>query len=168
MMLCFALLAIAFVPMLAEAAIASRHDRALRARGATEPAADVYRVMQIAYPVCFLVMVAEAWLRDAGVDGIFLAGAAVFAAAKALKYWAIATLGERWTFRVLVPPGSALVRNGPYRWLRHPNYVGVAGELAGFAVMAQAAFTGVAALMIFVLLMLARVRVEEQALGIRE
>jgi methyltransferase len=162
------LLATAFVPMLAEAAIAARHDRALRARGATEPAADVYGAMQVAYPVCFLVMVGEAWLREAGVDGMFVAGVVVFAAAKALKYWAIATLGERWTFRVLVPPGSALVREGPYRWIRHPNYVAVAGELAGFAVMTQAAVTGVAGLIVFVLLMLARVRIEEQALGIRE
>lgn len=162
------LLATAFVPMAIEAAIAARHDRALRARGAIEPAADVYRVMQVAYPMCFLVMTGEAWLYGAGVDRLFVAGLAVFVVAKALKYWAIATLGERWTFRVLVPPGSAMVRGGPYRWIRHPNYVGVAGELAGFAVMTQAAFTGVAGLILFVLLMLARVRVEEQALGVRE
>lgn len=162
------LLLVAFVPMLVEASIAARHDRALRARGAKEPASDVYGVMQVAYPVCFLVMVGEAWLRDAGVDGMCVAGVVVFAAGKALKYWAIATLGERWTFRVLVPPGSALVREGPYRWIRHPNYVGVAGELAGFAVMTQAEVTGVAGLIVFVLLMLARVRVEEQALGVRE
>lgn len=161
------LLAVAFVPMLAEAAIAARHDRALRARGAVEPAADVYRVMQVAYPACFLLMVWEAWLRGAAVDSMSVAGAVLFAAAKALKYWAIATLGERWTFRVLVPPGSTLVRRGPYRWLRHPNYVAVAAELAGFAVMTQAAVTGVLGLMVFVLLMLARIRVEERALGVR-
>jgi methyltransferase len=118
--------------------------------------------------VCFLLMVGEAWLRTAGVDGLFVAGLVVFVAAKGLKYWAIATLGERWTFRVLVPPGSTLVARGPYRWIRHPNYVGVAGELAGFAVMTQATVTGVAGLIVFVLLMLARVRVEEQALGVRE
>jgi methyltransferase len=154
--------------MLGEAALAARHDRALRARGATEPAADVYGLMQLAYPLCFAAMAGEAWLRGADVDRMFLSGAIVFAAAKGLKYWAIATLGERWTFRVLVPPGSALVAAGPYRWLRHPNYVAVAGELAGFAVMAQAAVTGVTALIVFVLLMLARVRVEERALGVRE
>lgn len=168
MMLILILLAAAFVPMLAESVLAARHDRVLRGRGAVEPATDVYRVMQIAYPACFAAMTAEAWLRGADVDAMFVTGALVFAAAKGLKYWAIATLGERWTFRVLVPPGSALVRRGPYRWLRHPNYVAVTGELAGYAVMTQAALSGVAALILFVLLMLARIRVEEQALGVRE
>ena len=66
----------------------------------------------------------------------------VFALAKGLKYWAIATLGDRWTFRVLVPPRSTRVAAGPYRFLRHPNYVGVAGELAGMALMAQAPIAG--------------------------
>jgi len=157
----------ALLPMLGEAWLARRHDRALRRLGAQEPASDVYRVMQVVYPSCFLVMTAESWLRGPAVDGMFVAGLAVFVLAKALKYWAIATLGERWTFRVLVPPGSSLVARGPYRWLRHPNYVAVAGELAGFAVMAQAALSGVAALIVFVLLMLARIRVEERALGLR-
>jgi methyltransferase len=165
-MLILALLVIGFVPMVAEARIAARHDRVLRARGAAEPPADVYRIMQGVYPSCFLAMVAEAWLRDAGVDGMFAVGAVLFAAAKGLKYWAMATLGERWTFRVLVPPGSSRILRGPYRWLRHPNYVAVAGELAGFAVMAQASIAGVISLIVFVLLMLARIRVEERALGL--
>jgi methyltransferase len=161
------LLAGAVLPMLAEARLAARHDRVLRRRGAAEPASDVYRIMQVAYPACFLAMAIEAWGRHASVDGMFLAGAVVFAVAKALKYWAMVTLGERWTFRVLVPPGSSRIVRGPYRWLRHPNYVAVAGELAGFAVMAQAGVTGVIALIFFVLLMLARIRVEEDALGLR-
>ena len=161
------LFATAFLPMVAEAGLAARHDRSLREQGAREPAADVYGVMQFAYPSCFVVMMSEAWLRGASVDAIFVAGAIVFAAAKGLKYWAILTLGERWTFRVLVPPGSSMVRRGPYRWLRHPNYVAVAGELAGFAIMTQAEVAGVVALILFVLLMLARIRVEERALGLR-
>lgn len=166
-MLLILLVAVAFLPMLAEAGLAARHDRVLRGRGAEEPPSDVYGVMQIAYPSCFVAMAAEAWLRAAAVDAMFVAGAVLFVAAKGLKYWAIATLGERWTFRVLVPPGSSVVRDGPYRWVRHPNYVAVAGELAGFAVMTQAAVTGVVGLILFVLLMLARIRVEERALGLR-
>ena len=55
----------------------------------------------------------------------------VFAGAKALKWWAIDTLGGAWTFRVIVVPDAPLVARGPYRWLRHPNYVGVLGEFIG-------------------------------------
>lgn len=165
MMLPVFLLAIAFGPMLLEARLAARNTRALQARGAREPAGDVYAVMQVAYPACFLSMAAEAWLRGAGVNAWFVAGLLIFVAAKALKYWAIATLGERWTFRVLVPPGSSRRVAGPYRFVRHPNYVGVAGELLGTALMAQAPISGAASVLGFGALMLARIRVEERALA---
>jgi len=56
---------------------------------------------------------------------------------------------------------------GPYRFMRHPNYVGVAGELIGFALMSGAPVTGVATVVVFSSLMLARIRVEERALGLR-
>lgn len=159
------LLAIAIVPMLVEAWMASRHAQALRRLGASEPPGDVYGVMQVAYPACFLAMALEAWLRGAGMDAAFSAGLVLFFLAKGLKYWAIATLGTRWTFRVLVPPGSARIVEGPYRWLRHPNYVGVAGELAGMAIMAQAPIAGTLSLVGFGGLMLARISLEERALG---
>jgi methyltransferase len=120
--------------------------------------------MQIAYPACFLGMVAEALVRDVSPGRSFAAGAIVFIAAKAIKYWAIATLGERWTFKVLVLPGAPLVTAGPYRLLRHPNYVGVAGELAGAALMAYAPLAGAVSICVFGVLLLARIRVEERAL----
>jgi methyltransferase len=84
-----------------------------------------------------------------------------------LKYWAIATLGPRWTFRVLVPPGSSRTVSGPYRWLRHPNYAAVAGEIAGMGLMARAPLAGIASFVLFGLLMRARIHVEERALGLR-
>lgn len=154
-----------FVPMVLEARLAARHERALRARGALEPSGDVYPIMRVAYPLCFLAMLAEAWIRRAGSDWLFSLGLALFLTAKALKYWAIATLGDRWTFRILVPPGSTCMVSGPYRYLRHPNYVAVVGELVGMALVAHAPITGVAATVGFCLLMRARIRVEERALA---
>jgi methyltransferase len=158
------LAALAFVPMLAEATRSRRNEQALRALGAREPAGDVYALMQVAYPACFVAMIIEAWLREIRADAVFALGLVVFLAAKALKYWAIATLGPRWTFRVLVPPRSTRIVAGPYRVLRHPNYVAVAGELAGMALMAHAIIAGPVALALFGLLMLLRIRVEERAL----
>jgi methyltransferase len=111
--------------------------------------------------------VLEAWVRGRGFGTVALAGGLLFAAAKALKYWAIATLGERWTFRVLVPPGSTRTSVGPYRVMRHPNYVAVMGELLGFALIGQAPIAGAIALIGFGALIRARVRVEERALGWR-
>jgi methyltransferase len=159
------LLALGFFPMALEARLAARHDRALRAAGASEPKDDVLPLMQLAYPVAFLAMALEAWGRRAQPSTVFFAGTAVFALAKAIKYWAIATLGDRWTFRVLVPPASARITSGPYRFMRHPNYLGVMGELAGMALMAQAPIAGAISVVVFMMLIAARIRVEERALA---
>jgi methyltransferase len=161
------LLAIVFLPMLAEARLSTQHERALRLAGATEPPDDVYAIMQIVYPACFIAMILEAALRRPNGIKLTLIGAAVFLAAKGLKYWAMAALGPRWTFRVLVPPGSQRTHAGPYQFLDHPNYAGVAGELLGVGLMAHAAVTAPLSLFAFSLLMYRRARVEERALGMR-
>src|SRR5262249_1415308 len=113
----------------------------------------------------FVVMMSEGALRGVRADGLFAAGLAVFASAKALKYWAIASLGPRWTFRVLVPPGSTRTARGPDRWLAHPNYVAVAVELIGVALAMHAIVTGPPAVAGFGWLMLRRIRIEERALA---
>jgi len=159
---------IVFVLMAIEAAVAVRHDRALRALGAIEAPGDVFRAMQIAYPATFLVMLAEGAWRGVRVDTVASAGAWLFILAKALKYWAIASLGSRWTFRVLVPPGSQRIVRGPYRWIAHPNYVAVALELTGVALAMHAWIAGPIGVAGFGYLMWRRVRIEEKALsGIR-
>lgn len=159
-----ALVAVALL-MLGEMALSVHNERALRARGAVEPAGDVYGTMRWAYPMAFVAMVGEGALAGPAPPAILAAGLATFGASKALKLWAISTLGVRWTFRVLVPPGAPLVERGPYAWLRHPNYVAVLGELAGVALLVWAPVTGVAALVGFGLLIRRRVAVEDRALG---
>lgn len=154
---------IAFL-MLLETYHSRRNERALRARGAREPHDDVYRWMQIAYPGSFILMGVEGMLRGGPPGGQLVAGAILFGAAKALKYWAIASLGHYWSFRVLVLPGASLVTTGPYRWCRHPNYIGVMGELLGAAVLLHAPIAGVGGLLGFGLLLRRRIAVEEQAL----
>ena len=67
---------------------------------------------------------------------------------------------------MIVVPGDTLVVCGPYRYFRHPNYVGVIGELAGAALMARALVTGPIAVMVFVVLLHKRIAVEERALKI--
>jgi methyltransferase len=154
-----------FLLMAIEAVLAGRHDRALRALGAVEPVGDVYGAMQLGYPGAFLAMLAEGAWRGVDPDIFWIIGAGVFVAAKALKYWAIASLGARWTFRVLVPPGSQRIVRGPYRWISHPNYVAVALELAGVALAMHAGVSGPIGVAGFVFLMWRRVRIEEKALA---
>lgn len=151
-----------FVPMLLEARLAASNERLQRARGGVEPAGDVYRLMQVAYPAVFAAMLIEGALGPAFSPALFSLGLVCFIVGKALKYWAIATLGPFWTFRVIVVPGSTSVRAGPYRLVAHPNYLGVIGELLGVALMSGARLAGPIGAAFFIALILRRVAVENR------
>jgi methyltransferase len=165
--------------LLAETRLSARNEAELRRRGAIERKGDVYAAMAFAYPLAFIAMGLEGALR-ANVElrtsnvlgpgafglgpGVFLSGVLLFAASKALKYWAIGALGPRWTFRVLVLPGVPLVETGPYRYVAHPNYVAVVGELVGTAMMMKAQIAGPVALALFGALLVVRIRFETRML----
>lgn len=151
--------------LLVEAARSTRNERSQMARGGVEPSGDVYKMMRMAYPGAFLAMFVEGFLEGGPPPPLLIAGVLIFVSAKALKWWAIGALGPAWTFRVIVVPGAELVTSGPYRWLRHPNYVAVAGELIGIALVCGARITGPIAIVVFSLLMLRRIAVENRALG---
>lgn len=165
--------------LLAETRVSWRHERELRARGAVQPPGDVHWALAVLYPGAFVVMGLEGLYRAALFEGStafpagppgpswFASGVVLFAASKALKYWAIRTLGERWSFRVLVLPGVPLVTAGPYRYVRHPNYIAVVGELVSTAMMVGARVTGPMMIALFGIALWARVRFEERALGTR-
>jgi methyltransferase len=155
---------VVFASMLVEARHASFNERAQLARGGIEPPDDVYRIMRVVYPAAFVAMFAEGFARGGASPTLLIAGALIFVAAKALKWWAILSLGPFWTFRVIVVPGASLVANGPYRWLRHPNYVGVLGELAGVATFVGALVSGTVAIVAFAGLLIKRIAVEERML----
>jgi methyltransferase len=154
-----------FLPMMLEAAIARRNERRQRARGAVEPAGDVFPIMQVAYPASFLAMLLEGWSRGGPSPGVTASGALLFVTAKALKAWVVRTLGERWTFRVLVVPGVGLISAGPYRYLRHPNYVAVAAEFVAVALMTGSLVTGPLTTVLFGVIMLRRTQIEDRALA---
>jgi methyltransferase len=156
-----------FLPMLIEARRAAANERAQRSHGGTQPPADiaVYRWMQLAYPAAFIAMLLEGTLRGGSSRPWLLAGLTCYVVSKAVKWWAILTLGRFWTFRVVVIPNATLVVRGPYRFLRHPNYVAVVGELISVALMTAAAVSGPLAVVLFGMLLSLRISVEDEALA---
>jgi methyltransferase len=153
----------------AELAVARRHTRALLAAGGREHGRGHYPFMVALHAAllagCLLEpLVAGRTFRPTR----FAAGAAIVAAAEALRWWTIATLGDRWTTRVIVLPGRPLVTGGPFRFLRHPNYLAVALEVAALPLSVGAWITAVAASLVNGWLLLAvRIPCEERALGLR-
>ncbi len=157
-------LAVVLLLMLGELWLSMRHERALRSRGALESSDPVYATMRWAYPAVFVVMAVEGALSPAVPAAVLGTGIVVFIVGKAIKTWAIASLGERWTYKVLVLPGVPLVTGGPYRFVRHPNYVGVIGELIGMALITGARVTGPLGVMFFSWLLVRRILAEDRAL----
>ena len=155
----------ALLIMAGEAVLSAFNEKQLRVRGAIEPEGDVIGSMRWAYPGAFIVMGVEGALTGPAPQSVLMGGLAMFGLAKALKIWAISSLGPRWSYRVLVVPGEPLVTSGPYRFISHPNYLAVVGEIASVAAIVWAPVTGVLATIGFGWLMIARIRIEDRALG---
>ncbi|ALA19149.1 MULTISPECIES: isoprenylcysteine carboxyl methyltransferase family protein [Chelatococcus] len=119
------ILALVTAQRLAELWLARRNTRRLLARGGREHAAGHYPLIVLLHAA----WLAGLWLlaRDAPLALPWLA---VFLALQGLRIWIIATLGERWTTRIIVLHGTPLVRSGPFRLMAHPNYAVVAAEIA--------------------------------------
>lgn len=152
--------------LLFEARRSAANEAALLRAGAREVADASYPWMRVAYPAGFLAVCLEGWWRAPAWDVWAVVGVAVFVAGKAIKYAAIAALGARWTFKVIVVPDAPLVAHGVYRLLRHPNYVGVAGEVIGSAMWLHAPIAGTLFAVTFGIILLLRIRIEERALGL--
>lgn len=125
MTLSIAILTLVTLERLGELAWAQRNTRRLLARGAVETGAEHYPVIVGLHAAWLAGLWWWAWDRPAD-----LAWLAIFLVLQALRVWTLASLGERWTTRIIVLPDAPLVRRGPYRFFPHPNYAVVVGEIA--------------------------------------
>lgn len=150
---------------LAELRLSRRNRRRLLARGAREVGGGHYPLMVALHTAFLIAAPLEVWLLGRPIVAPLAAAAAVLlAAGMALRWWVISTLGERWTTRVLVLPGAPPVTAGPFRYLRHPNYLGVALEMAALPLVHTAWLTALLFSLANGWLLAVRVRVEEKAL----
>ncbi|MFZ5782703.1 MAG: isoprenylcysteine carboxyl methyltransferase family protein [Pseudomonadota bacterium] len=121
-------LALVTLQRLGELVLARRNTRRLLSRGAQEVASRHYPLIVALHAAWLsgLWISVIAWSPDIEPSWPWLA---VFAVLQGLRVWVIATLGDRWTTRIIVVPGAPLVRSGPYRFVAHPNYCIVMGEI---------------------------------------
>jgi len=129
---------------LVEMRVSARNLRRARARGAVEAGAGHYPAMVAIHAAFLASCVLEVWLlRRPWIARLGLPMLALVASAMALRYWAIASLGVRWTTRVVYVPGDPIVATGPYRLLRHPNYAAVVAEVAAIPLVHTAWLTAI-------------------------
>ena len=149
---------------LMELGLSARNAARLRARGAVEHGAAHFPWFVILHTLFPIALAAEVLLLGARPGPQALVWVAVWLFAQGLRYAAIRALGEHWNVRILVVPGAPLVRRGPYRWLRHPNYVAVVLELIAAPLMFGAWRTALLFSLANLVLLRVRIRSEEQAL----
>ncbi len=153
------------VVRLLELWVAKRHAAISLARGGREFGGGHYPVMVVLHSGLLLGCVAEVWLLDRPfLPWLGWPMLALLVGAHALRWWCIRTLGTQWTTRVIVVPGATLVSAGPYRYLRHPNYVAVIAEGVALPLIHTAWITAVIFTVLNAGLLAVRIRVEEQAL----
>ena len=151
------------VQRLAELVVAQRNTRRLLAEGAREEGAAHYPLFVLLH-AGWLAALFALTPADASVDPWLLV---LFVLLQAGRVWVIASLGRYWTTRIVTLPGAPLVRRGPYRWVRHPNYLVVAGELAVLPLVFGELWMAVLFSLLNVPLTLHRIRVEERVLAPR-
>jgi len=155
------ILALVTVQRLGELALSRHNTSKLLARGAIEVGAGHYPLIVSVHAAWLIAL--WIWGRDESVNLVALA---LFIVLQGLRVWVLATLGPRWTTRIIVLPGEPLVASGPYRYLSHPNYAVVAAEIATLPLalhlpVLALVFTGLNAAVLAI-----RLRAETRALSV--
>lgn len=159
------LIALVALERVAELVISTRNARAALARGGVESGRGHYPPMVLLHLALLAGALAEVWWLDRPwVPALGLSMLAVVILAQGLRWWCILVLGPAWNTRVIVVPGGERVERGPYRWLRHPNYVAVVLEGLALPLVHGAWVTAVVFTLLNAWLLTVRIRVEDRAL----
>jgi methyltransferase len=154
------------IERLVELIVSKRNARWAFAHGGEEFGRGHYPVMVALHTALLLGCVGEVWaLHRPFIAWLGWPLLALVALSQALRWWCVATLGHRWNTLVIVVPQAPLVRRGPYRWLRHPNYVAVVVEGVALPLVHTAWLTAACFTLANALLLTVRIRVENAALG---
>lgn len=163
-----ALVAVVGFERLAEMVVSKRHAAWAFARGGVESGRGHFPVMVALHTALLVGAVVEVLAADRPFLPLLGWPMLVLVVlAQGLRWWCISTLGPQWNTRVIVVPGAPLVAAGPYRLMRHPNYVAVVVEGVALPLVHTAWVTAVAFTALNLVLLSVRIRVEEQALGLR-
>ena len=157
-------LAVTIFQRLGELAVSVRTRRLLLARGAREYGAGHFWVFVVLHTLYPLALIYEVMGGGARPPSWWPAALTLWIAAQALRWWAVASLGDRWNVRVLVIPGLPLVRTGAYAFVRHPNYVAVVVDMVAGPLIFGAWWTAIGATVLNAIALGIRLRVENRAL----
>lgn len=147
-----------------EVIISWRNQKWLRAHGAVEHGRGHYPIIVVLHVLFYASLILERRFLIRGWDPFWPVWLGLLLSAQILRIWAMASLGRFWNTRILVVRGAKAVVAGPYRYIRHPNYVAVAVEVLMIPMLCGAYITATAFSILNIVVLRTRIREEEKAL----
>ena len=155
------ILALVTLQRLGELALARRNTARLLERGAIEIGASHYPLLVALHAAWLISLWIFGWDRD-----VYWPALVAFALLQGLRLWVLASLGSRWTTRIIVLPGAPLIDSGPYRYVAHPNYAIVAGEIALLPLALNLPWLALLFSVLNAIVLRVRIRAEARALAV--
>jgi len=149
---------------ISELFMAKRNERWMKERGAQEFGQVHYPLIVFIHIMFFIIFLLEVKIWKNGLSPIWPSLLAAFICTQFIRIWALTSLGKYWNTKIIILPGANLVKKGPYRFLKHPNYIVVAIEFMVIPFMFQAYFTALFFSLLNVIIMRIRIPAEEAAL----
>lgn len=157
-------LTIVILQRIIELFIARRNEKWMKSQGAFEAGASHYPYMVAMHMFFFIVLISEVLFFHRALSIIWPIWLGIFLVAQIMRIWCLSSLGKFWNTKIIVLPNAKVVRKGPYKWLRHPNYVIVATELLVLPLLFNAIFTAFLFSLLNIWMMTVRIPTEEKAL----
>ncbi|WP_026906518.1 isoprenylcysteine carboxyl methyltransferase family protein [Paucisalibacillus globulus] len=151
---------------LVELVIAKNNEKWMKERGGIEAGGEHYKWFIYLHTLFFLCVIVEVFMKgntlDVGFNYLYFV---VFVAAQLARFWCIYSLGRFWNTKIIVLPRVALIKKGPYKYVKHPNYIIVAVELFIIPMLFGAYFSAILFPILHIILLRIRIPAEEKALA---
>ncbi len=149
-----------------ELLIARKNEQWMRRQGAYEVGAEHYPIMLLLHIGFFVTFYLEVSILNRMLPSMWTILFIIFLVAQFIRIWCLVTLGKFWNTKIIILPGTNIVRSGPYRWIRHPNYAVVATEFLILPLLFGATFTAILFSILNLWMLSVRIPIEEQALKV--
>ncbi|MBO1000108.1 isoprenylcysteine carboxyl methyltransferase [Bacillus sp. SD075] len=152
------------IQRLVELYIAKQNEKQLKVAGAVEYGESHYKWMVLMHLSFFIVLIIEVAVLERNVAGLWPIWLPLFLIAQSGRIWVIQSLGKHWNTKIIVLPDADVVKKGPYKYIKHPNYIIVATEIIVISLLFNAYYTAIIFSLLNVWMMTVRIPLEEKAL----
>ncbi|PLS03554.1 isoprenylcysteine carboxyl methyltransferase family protein [Neobacillus cucumis] len=144
--------------------VAKSNEKWMKQQGAVEFGEKHYKYMVLLHSMFFVSLLVETFVLKRGTSSLWPLFISLFCFAQMLRIWVIISLGRFWNTKILVLANAKIVRRGPYRFLKHPNYLVVAIEMAAIPMLFSSYYTAIIFTGLNILMLMIRIPIEEKAL----